>query len=86
VSIDFSDGRLSTRLEGPRGTATLWSGTVVRRGGSTLLGRPLTRVLVDGRARAAQLKPVEYSSPAVDLLGYRVRVRVPAGRHTIVLE
>jgi hypothetical protein len=86
VSIDWTDGRLSTVLEGPGGTATLWSGTVVRRGGPTLLDRPRTRVLVDGRVRTAQLEPVEYSSRAVDLLGYRVLVDVPAGRHTIVLE
>jgi hypothetical protein len=43
-------------------------------------------VLVDGHARAAQLDPVEYSSAALDLLGYRVLVRVPAGMHTITLE
>jgi hypothetical protein len=41
--------------------------------------------LVDGQERAAQLERVEYSSPAVDLLGYRVRVQVPEGGHTIVL-
>jgi hypothetical protein len=86
VSIAFSARRLSSRLEGPGGLATLWSGTVVRRGGPTLLDRPLTRVLLDGHARAAQLEPVEYSSPTVDLLGYRVRVQLPAGRHTIVLQ
>ena len=86
VSIDFSNRRLTTGLEGPGGTATLWSGTVVRRGGPTLLDRPLTRVLVDGHPTTAQLQPVEYSSPVVDLLGYRVLVPVPAGRHTIVLQ
>jgi aryl-phospho-beta-D-glucosidase BglC (GH1 family) len=86
VSIDWSTGRLSTGLEGPGGTAALWSGTVVRRGGPTLLDRPLTRVLVDGYPRRAQLQPVEYSSAVIDLLGYRVLVHVPAGRHTIVLE
>jgi hypothetical protein len=85
VSISWSNGRLNTSIDGPGGTVTLWSGTVVRRGGPTLINRPLTRVLVDGHERAAQLEAVEYSSPAVDLFGYRVRVLVAGGSHTIVL-
>jgi hypothetical protein len=73
-------------MAGRGGTATLWGGTVVRRGGRSLLRRPYVDPRIDGRRVRARVVRRRYSTRAVTLVGYEVRVRVPAGRHTIVLS
>lgn len=78
-------GRLTARLHGPGGVAELWSGTVVRRGGRTLLHAALRRTRVDGRDVCPTLRARRYVTARVSLLGYRVSLRVRRGAHTIEL-
>jgi hypothetical protein len=85
-SVRLSARRLTVRMAGRGGTATLWGGTVVRRGGRSLLRRPYVDPRIDGRRVRARVVRRRYSTRAVTLVGYEVRVRVPAGRHTIVLS
>lgn len=82
----YRHGRLVARTGGHGGTAVLWSGTVVRRGGPSLLRRPLVRPFVDGRRVRGALHAKRFATRRVSLLGYRVKVRVPAGRHRIELR
>jgi hypothetical protein len=85
VSTRYEAGRLQARVLGRGGTARLWSGTLVRRGGANVPGLPLVRALVDGRPARARLERRRYDSPAVELEGYRVYVRVPPGAHELLL-
>lgn len=85
-SLSYSvGGALSLRVRGRGGTAVLWSGTQVLRGGRSLLRRPLTRVLVDGRPVPVSLTARRFYTSGVSLLGYVVRARVPAGAHAVRL-
>lgn len=86
-STAYSDGLLRARVRGRRGgVARLWSGTVVRRGGATLLERPLVRAFVDGKPVRERLRAKAFRTDAVALRGYRVRVPVPPGLHDIELR
>jgi hypothetical protein len=85
VSTSFGDGELTTVSGGRGGLARLWSGTVVFRGGETLIDRPLIRAFVDGKRVRAALKAKAFGTTEVRLRGFRVFVRVPAGRHEIKL-
>lgn len=85
-SFSFAGGALTVPLDGPGGTAVLWSGTQVLAGGRSAISAPLTHATVDGHPVGAALDPVGFRSGSVWLRGYRVRVRVPAGRHSLVLR
>lgn len=84
-SVHLAPRRLTVRVTGRGGKAILWAGTIVRRGGPSLLRRPFTRVRIDGRRIRARVVRRRYATHAVALNGYEVRVSVPPGRHTIVL-
>jgi hypothetical protein len=86
VSTEFAEDELRTVSRGRGGTARLWSGTVVYRGGSSLIARPLIRAFVDGRRVVATLRPKSFRTPEVNIRGFRVFVRVPAGRHEVTLR
>lgn len=85
---DFGEGgpELSAEVSGRGGKAQLWSGTVVNYGGATALERPLVRAFVDGERVKPKRELVRYRGATTGLLGYRVRLRVPRGRHTIELR
>lgn len=87
TATSFDGQALTASVSGRGGRARLWSGTVVRYGGTTALGKPLVRVLIDGE-RAALLRRtrVRYRNPTTSLLGYRIAVVVPRGEHTIELQ
>jgi hypothetical protein len=86
VSTRYEAGRLQARVLGRGGTARLWSGTVVLRGGENVLGGPLVRALVDGRRAPVRLERRRYDSAAAELEGFRVYLRLPPGAHELVLE
>mgnify|MGYP000988587086 CR=1 FL=1 len=86
VSTGVEDGALRVRARGRGGKARLWSGTVVHRGGETLLDRPLIRAFVDGRRVRPTLVRKVFATEKVKLRGFRVHLRVPAGDHEIVLK
>jgi endoglycosylceramidase len=86
VSESFDGGHLTVAVDGPGGTAQLWSGTQVISGAPSLLPAPLTRASVDGVSVETTLQRRAYASAAVSLLGYLVSVRVPSGRHTLTLN
>jgi len=83
ASTSFGDGALDARVQGGGGWATVWSGTVVRRGGETLIARPYTRVAIDGRPAAAWLSRREFTTGSVSMYGYRVTFRVPPGTRDV---
>jgi hypothetical protein len=84
-SVRNDGDRLTARVNGSGGTAQFWSGTIVLAGGRSALAAPLTRVRVDGRRVRAVLRRHQYVTGHVDLGGYAVSVRLPAGSHTVVL-
>lgn len=86
VGCAFGGGRLTVRVTGAGGTATLWSGTQVRSGGPSLLPAPLTHAAIDGRPAPVGLSRRVFRSARVSLLGYVVSVRVPRGTHTLTLS
>ncbi|MCB0864776.1 MAG: cellulase family glycosylhydrolase [Solirubrobacterales bacterium] len=77
---------LSASKSGRGGKATFWSGTVIQRGGVTALGKPLVRAFVDGERVRPGRESVTYSSATTGLLGYRITVKVPKGRHSVELR
>jgi hypothetical protein len=80
------DGRgLVSTVRGKGGTARAWSGTVVRRGGGSLIKRPRVRVRVDGEPVSSRRSPKRFVTDEVALGGYRVSFRIPGGRHEIEL-
>ncbi|MHB2023915.1 MAG: glycoside hydrolase family 5 protein [Mycobacteriales bacterium] len=85
LATTVSPNGLTAKVTGPGGTMALWSGTEVTGGGSSLLARPLTRVLIDGRAVRAQCAPVSFHTAAVGLTGCRLRFALPAGTHLVKL-
>lgn len=86
VSTGFSDGILTTIARGRGGVARLWSGTVVYKGGQSLIDKPLIHVFVDGKRVRARLQAKVYRTDQVNLRGFRVFARLPRGRHTIELK
>jgi hypothetical protein len=86
VSTSYSGGELRTTVRGRGGRARLWSGTVVYSGGESLIARPLIRAFVGGRQVRAILRPKSFVTDKVKLRGFRVSVRVPAGRHEVILR
>lgn len=86
VSTAFAGGELTTVASGKGGTARLWSGTVVQKGGASLISKPLIRAFVDGRRVKATLQPKAFNTDAVSLRGFRVLVKIPKGRHSITLK
>lgn len=85
LATHFDGTRLATQVSGPGGTATLWGGTTVERGGPSPLAVPLTAATIDGRPVASFVSPVTYENPTTRLRGASVDVPVPAGTHTIEL-
>jgi len=85
LGSSYQNSRLITRLGGPGGTLELWSGTVVQKGGPTLLKRALTRVLVDGRPVRPRLLPRRFATADVRIVGDLVQLRVGEGRHLVTL-
>jgi hypothetical protein len=93
--LDAAPGRiLATRWDGRRlvstvsgqgGTVRAWAGTVVRRGGETLIGRPRVRVRVDGKPVRSIRTKKRFANGGVALDGYRIRFAIPSGRHEIEL-
>lgn len=86
VSTGLSDGRLTTVARGRGGLARLWSGTVVHRGGETLQTQPLIRVTIDGRRVRPTLIAKAFRTDRVGIRGFRIYVKVPKGRHEIVMR
>jgi hypothetical protein len=76
---------LTVQVYGHGGTGVLWSGAQVLAGGQSLLPRPLTHVMIDGHAARTSQRLRSYVTATVALRGYLVSVRIPAGRHTLVL-
>lgn len=85
LSTTWAAGRLTSQVSGPGGDLLLWSGTQVLRGGPSLLPAPLTRVLLDGRPVPVTCQARSFSTAAVALGGCDLTVRIPPGRHVIVL-
>ncbi|MCL4414907.1 MAG: glycoside hydrolase family 5 protein [Actinobacteria bacterium] len=86
---------LSATIDGPAGTAVLWGGTVVEKGGPAVTTRTLSRVTIDGSPARATCHKVGFSVPGTSagagagahvtvLSGCLLTVRVPAGRHVLV--
>lgn len=86
LSTELGDGVLTTSVKGKGGTARLWSGTVVTHGGATAQTKPLVRAFVDGERVKPKRAAAVYETATTGLVGYRVRVDVPRGRHTILLH
>ena len=86
VRTSYADGVLTVRVRGRGGVVSLWSGTVVRSGATTLVDRPLVAATVDGRHTTGTRTAHAFVAGTTSLLGYRVDVRVPAGHHTVVLQ
>lgn len=86
TAYDADGPVLTATVRGRGGKARLWSGTVVRSGGPTALERPLVRAYVDGEPVWPQHEVLRYRNPTTSLLGYRIRVEVPRGEHTIELR
>lgn len=81
----YMTNRLTVHVVGPGGTLELWSGTEIRRGGPTLLTRPLTRVLIDGRRAAVRLLARRFATRELSIDGYLLQTRVSRGRHLVTL-
>lgn len=77
-------GLVST-VRGGGGTVRAWSGTVVRRGGETLIRRPRVRVRIDGEPVRSTRRRKEFATDDVALDGYRISFPLPRGRHVIEL-
>ncbi|MDA8283219.1 MAG: cellulase family glycosylhydrolase [Actinomycetota bacterium] len=86
LATSASPSRLTVTVDGPGGKAVLWGGTVVKRGGPTLVAAGKPVVEVDGRIAHSQCRQVRYASAAVDLSGCQVTFHVPAGRQSITLS
>lgn len=86
VRTEFRNGNLTTVKAGRAGTARLWSGTVVRAGGESLISKPLIRAFVDGKRVKSTLQVKTFKTDKVNLRGFRVLVKVPKGRHEITLK
>ncbi len=84
VSTAATAHRLTATVDGPGGTALLWGGTVVVRGGPTTTTATLRQVTVSGRATPATCHTVGFETSSVALSGCLLQVEVPAGRQTIV--
>jgi hypothetical protein len=86
VALRYASGAgLSVLVDGPGGDAVLWSGMQVLSGGPPIPDLPLTHASVDGRPVSAALRARQFSGGGVSVGGYLVTVRVPRGRHTVVL-
>jgi len=83
LATSVSDGALQARIEGGGGRATVWSGTVIRRGGESLIARPYVRVAIDGRPVPAWLSPRRFATGSVSMYGYRVGFTVPPGTRDV---
>lgn len=83
ASTSYSGGVLRARVEGGGGIARIWSGTVVERGGQTLLARPLVRVTIDGRPVPAWRVLRAFATAQVSLRGYDVSFWIPRGAHDV---
>jgi hypothetical protein len=87
LSCAYAGGRLTVSYTSQRaGTALLWSGTQIRRGGVPGVPAPLHHATLDGKPVASVLTPRRFQTAAVSLTGDVVSVEVPAGRHTLVLS
>ncbi|MCB0869640.1 MAG: cellulase family glycosylhydrolase [Solirubrobacterales bacterium] len=86
VSTGFADGKLTTVASGKGGTARLWSGTIVYKGGASLIAQPLIRAFVDGKRVKATLLPKVFKTDKVNIRGFRVQVKVPKGKHSVELR
>jgi hypothetical protein len=85
VATEWDGHGLVSTVRGKGGTARAWSGTVVRRGGGSLIKRPRVRVRVDGEPVSSRRSPKRFVTDEVALGGYRVSFRIPGGRHEIEL-
>lgn len=81
-----SPTELRATITGPGGRAVFWTGTQVRRGGTTLLRAPLSLVRIDGRPVTATCRPVTFSTAAVTLAGCRLEITLPPGTHRVRLS
>lgn len=85
IATSSSASRLTATVQGPGGTAVLWGGTVVARGGPGGTPSTLRRVTVDGRAVAARCTTTSFTTTAVSLRGCLVTVHLRAGRHVVAV-
>jgi hypothetical protein len=85
LATEWDGRRLVSTVRGRGGTARAWAGTVVRRGGETLIKRPRVRVRIDGEPVKSRRTVKRFATGEVSLAGYRVRFAVPRGRHDIEL-
>lgn len=84
VATAASAERLSATVSGPGGTATLWGGTVVSKGGKTVTTRTLRTVTENGHRVNARCRTVAFRTAQVGLEGCLLSVHVAAGRQVIV--
>jgi len=76
--------RLTATTSGAGGTATVWGGTVVARGGPTTTTGTLRHVTVGGNAVRARCHRVTFTTARVALAGCLLTFAVPPGTQTIV--
>lgn len=86
VSTTYTGRVLRTVVKSTGGKTTLWSGTVVKSGGTSLLTRPLVVATIDGKRVSVERTARRYTSGDTSLLGYRIDLHVPRGKHQVVLR
>lgn len=84
LATSASPESLEATVSGPGGTAYLWGGTVVLRGGPKVTRVTLAKVTVDGRPTRATCHTLAFEAPSVRLSGCLLEVHVPPGRHVLV--
>jgi hypothetical protein len=85
IATEWNGRGLVSTIRGKGGTVRAWSGTVVRRGGNSLIKRPRVRVRIDGEPVRSRRRAKRFATGEVALDGYRVSFPVPRGRHEIEL-
>jgi endoglycosylceramidase len=84
VATTASADELTATIEGSGGTATVWGGTVVTRGGPTTTASTLRHVTIGGTPVTATCRPVRFRTARVALSGCLLTVTVPAGHQVLV--
>jgi hypothetical protein len=85
LATEWDGHGLVSTIRGKGGTVRAWSGTVVRKGGESLIERPQVRVRIDGEPIRSTRRPKRFRTDGVALDGYRISFPVPGGRHEIEL-
>jgi hypothetical protein len=84
VATTSGADQLTATIEGNGGTATLWGGAVVTRGGPTTTKATLRQVSIGGKPATTTCRVVKFSTAGTALSGCLLTVRVPAGHQVLV--